>query len=245
MSRGRSLAGPFFVLACVIAATAVAAQAPLRRTVEMPILEYPTDALERGIGGVVVINLAVNPGGFVTTGEVASGPEELRVAAFKVAMALKFEPRDETTPLTVSVAYQIRSDTTVVNISWGDKLRRYAAGRTFPLNRGPVPVVWEQNTINRDVPAPKKVKDVAVAYPAEALEKKVQGAVVLEAQVDEEGNVTVTRLVSSIPLLDEAAIDAVNQWKYEPSTRNGIAVPVVVTVMVNFEIKDPPIPGSR
>ena len=105
-------------------------------------------------------------------------------------------------------------------------------------------MVWEQNTIDRGVPAPKKVRDVAVAYPAEALEKKVQGAVILEAQVDEEGNVTDTRLVSSIPL-DRAAIDAVSQWKYEPSTRNSIAVPIVVTVMVTFEIKDPPIPSLR
>ena len=46
--------------------------------------------------------------------EVASGPEELRDAAFKAVLALKFEPREETTSVTVSVAYQIRSDTSVV-----------------------------------------------------------------------------------------------------------------------------------
>ena len=245
MSRDRSLAGPFLLLACVIAVPTVAAQAPLRRDAQMPAFEYPADALEKGIGGIVIINLAVNPGGDVTTGEVASGPEELRDAAFKAALALKFEPRDETTSVSVSLAYQIRSDTSVVHISWGDGSRRYAVGRTFALNRGPSPVVWEQNTINRDVPAPKKVKDVAVVYPAEALAKKVQGAVIVEAQVDEEGSVTGTRLVSSIPLLDQAAIEAVDQWKYEPSIRDGIAVPIIVTVMVNFTITDPAIPSSR
>ena len=49
---------------------------------------------------------------------------------------------------------------------------------------------------------------------------------------------TDTRLLQSIPLLDEAAIAAVKQWKYEPSLMNGVAVPVVVTVTVNFTLRN-------
>jgi protein TonB len=43
--------------------------------------------------------------------------------------------------------------------------------------------------------------------------------------------------VQSIPLLDQAAVDAVKQWEYTPSIMNGLAVPVVMLVVVNFTIQ--------
>ena len=50
------------------------------------------------------------------------------------------------------------------------------------------------------------------------------------------GNVTNVRVLRSIPLLDQAAIDAVKQWKYEPTLLNGVPVPIVMTVTVNFAL---------
>lgn len=75
-------------------------------------------------------------------------------------------------------------------------------------------------------------------YPAAAQEARVQGIVVIEARVDESGNVSDTHVLRSIPLLDQAAIDAVKQWQYEPTLMNGAAVPVIVTVTVNFTLRD-------
>ena len=51
---------------------------------------------------------------------------------------------------------------------------------------------------------------------------------------------TAVRLLRSIPLLDEAAIDAVRQWQYEPTVESGTAVPVTITVTVNFTLRADP-----
>ena len=85
---------------------------------------------------------------------------------------------------------------------------------------------------------PKKVKDVPPEYPALAQQARVQGVVIMEVRIDERGNVSDTRVLRSIPLLDQAAIDAVKQWQYEPRLRNGVVVPVTMTVTVNFSLRD-------
>ena len=61
---------------------------------------------------------------------------------------------------------------------------------------------------------PKKIKDVAPEYPPLHKEARVQGVVIMEVRVDEHGNVSDVRVLRSIPLLDQAAIDAVKQWQY-------------------------------
>jgi protein TonB len=81
---------------------------------------------------------------------------------------------------------------------------------------------------------PVKVKDVAPLYPAIAQSARVQGDVVIEATIDEEGKVADARVVKSVPLLDQAALDAVRQWEYQPSLLNGAPTPVVMTVTVKF-----------
>ncbi len=52
--------------------------------------------------------------------------------------------------------------------------------------------------------------------------------------IDEEGKVADARVVKSVPLLDQAALDAVKQWEYRPSLLNGVPTPVVTTVTVKF-----------
>jgi protein TonB len=44
-------------------------------------------------------------------------------------------------------------------------------------------------------------------------------------------------VLRSIPLLDQAAVDAVRQWEYTPSRLNGVPVPVVITVTVTFTLR--------
>jgi protein TonB len=60
--------------------------------------------------------------------------------------------------------------------------------------------------------------------------------VIIEATIDREGRVTEARLLRSIPLLDQAALEAVRQWEYEPTLLNGVTVPVIMTVTVNFTL---------
>ncbi len=75
---------------------------------------------------------------------------------------------------------------------------------------------------------------VEPVYPEIARRAGVSGVVILEAVIDPHGNVTDVNLLRSIPLLDEAAMDAVRQWKYEPTLLNGVPVPIVMTVTVRF-----------
>jgi protein TonB len=84
---------------------------------------------------------------------------------------------------------------------------------------------------------PVKTVDVAPVYPAIARTAHVQGIVILEAVLDAGGQVNDVHVLRSIPLLDQAAIDAVRQWRYTPTLLNGRAIPIVLTVTVSFTLQ--------
>ena len=88
--------------------------------------------------------------------------------------------------------------------------------------------------VGRDIKTPTKIKDVRPVYPAIAQAARAQGTVVIEATIGPDGKVADTRVVRSVPLLDQAALDAVRQWEYTPTQVKGVAVPVVMTVTINF-----------
>jgi protein TonB len=83
---------------------------------------------------------------------------------------------------------------------------------------------------------PARVVYVAPVYPITARAARKEGLVIIEATIDEQGNVTQTQLLRSIPLLDEAALVAVRQWKFSPTLLNGTPVSIVMTVTVNFKL---------
>ena len=78
---------------------------------------------------------------------------------------------------------------------------------------------------------------MAPRYPALARESHVEGIVILDVIIDETGNVTSTRVLKSVALLDQAAIDAVKQWKFTPARLNSEAIPIVMTVTVAFQLQ--------
>lgn len=84
---------------------------------------------------------------------------------------------------------------------------------------------------------PRKVHDVAPTYPAIAQRAHIDGTVIIEAVIAVDGSVRDARVLKSIPLLDRAALDAVKQWRYAPTRLNGVAVPVIVTVTVQFRLQ--------
>ena len=88
--------------------------------------------------------------------------------------------------------------------------------------------------VGGQVRPPIRIKEVPPVYPAIAQSARVSGDVVIEATVDEEGKVADARVVKSVPLLDQAALDAVKQWEYRPSLLNGVPTPVVMTITVKF-----------
>jgi protein TonB len=86
--------------------------------------------------------------------------------------------------------------------------------------------------------APVKIADVPPIYPALSRNAHIQGVVILEAVLDAKGRVESVRVLRSVPTLDQAAVDAVQQWRFTPALLNGQPVPVVMTVTVNFTLQD-------
>ena len=83
----------------------------------------------------------------------------------------------------------------------------------------------------------RKLRDVKPIYPPIAVAARVQGVVIIEATIDPDGKVSEARVLRSIPLLDQAALEAVRQWEYTPTLLNGEAVPVIMTVTANFTLR--------
>ena len=88
-----------------------------------------------------------------------------------------------------------------------------------------------------NIKPPTRTSYVDPVYPRIAVDAKIDGTVILEATIDETGIVRDVRVLRSIPLLDQASIDAVRRWRYTPTRLNGIAVPIYLTVTVTFSLR--------
>jgi protein TonB len=91
--------------------------------------------------------------------------------------------------------------------------------------------------VGGDILPPKKVRDVPPRYPVVAQQARIEGMVIIEAVIGVDGHVQSARSVRPAPFLEEAALDAVRQWVFTPTRLNGIAVPVVMTVTVSFQLR--------
>jgi protein TonB len=98
------------------------------------------------------------------------------------------------------------------------------------------PPVLPPQHVGGDVRPPQKVHHVAPIYPSIAQASRVSGTVVLEALIAEDGSVRDVKVVRSKPLLDEAAVGAVRQWRFTPTLLNGVPVQVIMTVTVTFNL---------
>ena len=85
---------------------------------------------------------------------------------------------------------------------------------------------------------PTRIGGPPPVYPPEAREARVQGVVIVEATISPTGEVSDVEVLRSVPLLDEAAVAAVRQWRYEPTLVDGEPVSILMTVTVNFALRD-------
>ena len=88
------------------------------------------------------------------------------------------------------------------------------------------------------VTRPKPVKEVMPSYSAAAQQARTRGTVSLTCVVQADGTVRDIRITAGLdPSLDARAIDALRQWVFEPGRREGVAVPVEVSVEMAFELR--------
>jgi len=91
----------------------------------------------------------------------------------------------------------------------------------------------------KSVTYPRVIREVKPQYTADAMRAQIQGAVFLECIVLLDGTVGDVRVVKSLDStfgLDQEAIRAAKQWRFQPGTRDGVAVPVVVTIELTFTL---------
>jgi protein TonB len=91
--------------------------------------------------------------------------------------------------------------------------------------------------VGGDVKAPVAVKKIEPNYTDVARKASIAGIVIVEAIIDEHGNVDNVKVIKGLPMgLSEEAVEAVKKWKFRPGTLNGDPIPVIFNLTVNFTL---------
>lgn len=120
-------------------------------------------------------------------------------------------------------------------------LLRPGSGASALQAEVPAPAAGEPYRVGEGVTRPEKISGAPPVYTEEARKARVTGVVVIEAIIDEQGNVTNAAVLQGLPMgLDRSALEAVQGWKFKPATREGKPVRVYYTLTVTFQIQDGP-----
>ena len=111
--------------------------------------------------------------------------------------------------------------------------------KTIPISGPSIPNVPNAVRAGGNIPLPVRTVYVEPVYPDDARQAGIDGMVILEALIGEDGKVMDARIMRSIPALDAAALAAVRQWAFAPTVINGVPQKVVMSVTVSFPPKAP------
>jgi TonB family protein len=164
-------------------------------------------------------------------------------AASLYEQALNLEPADSPTR---ALTLELLARFTTAQAGLGDdagrakalteEAQRIRAQHVASLSK-PRQVGGQEQRIGGGVAPPKLAAKVEPVYTQVARLLKISGAVVLTVVVDVDGSARDIRLVRGLGFgLDEAAVNAVSQWRFEPGARAGAVVPVMATIEVNFRL---------
>jgi protein TonB len=109
-------------------------------------------------------------------------------------------------------------------------------GTSVPIPPPQQPAAKRIVRVGSSLKAPRQTYSVQPEYPVLARQTHLSGTVVVNAVIDEHGNVVGARALNGHPLLIPAALKAVLQWKYEPTLLNGTPVAVEMEVTVHFNL---------
>lgn len=109
--------------------------------------------------------------------------------------------------------------------------------RSTPVvSKTPEPTPVKRIRVASRVAEANLIHDVPPQYPPEAGRERIEGTVVLMTVIGKDGSVQDVQVVSGLPLLAQAAIDAVKQWRYKPYLLNGEPVEIDSRVTINFTL---------
>ncbi len=84
--------------------------------------------------------------------------------------------------------------------------------------------------------APRVILQVAPKYPEMARQSELEGVVMVQIGVNEFGDVVEARVLQGVQGLNQAAIDAVMQWKFTPGKQRDVPVPVRIVIPIRFTL---------
>jgi TonB family protein len=186
---------------------------------------YPVKARKEAVEGVVILQSKIDTVGKVKDVMVLRSIPLLDQAAIDAVKQWVYEPliiKDKPVEavFTVTVRFELNGEKKKAGVKKGtEELEKEAVRATGEIN------------------PPHVIKKVDPVYPEKARKAGIEGMVILEAMTDAQGNVARVRVLQSIPELDQAAIDALKQWKYEPVLIDGKPKAVVFTVTMRFQLK--------
>jgi protein TonB len=142
-----------------------------------------------------------------------------------------------TVPLTMLLQAAVVAAFVIVPLMAMGALPTAPSMMAFVATPPPPPPPAAPVRVGGNIKPPQKTRDVRPVYPPIAQSARVQGIVIIEATIGPDGAVKDAKVLRSIPLLDQAALDAVRQWVFTPTLLNGVPVPVIMTVTVQFTLQ--------
>lgn len=184
--------------------------------------EYPREAKEQNVEGDVTVQIIIDEEGKVVSAKATSGHELLQDVSVTAAKGWTFKPFElDGKPTRVSAELSFRFKL--------GSLQQDLASKGINIPNIPPPSIIRRsegvlrgNAINRALPQ----------YPAIAKDAEIEGDVVVEVTIDEEGKVALARVVSGHPLLQASAIVAAKEWTFNPTSIDG--TPVKVSGVLTF-----------
>lgn len=177
---------------------------------------YPDEAREKQLQGQVMVKMLVSETGDVEQVDVISGDPILAKAAVEAAKQWKFKPfirHGKPTEVSAKWPFDFAFSGNVSNAKPPQRVR-----------------------VSSGVISGLLIHKVAPIYPLEARQARIQGNVVLQAEISKDGRIADLHLISGPPELASAAIGAVQQWRYKPYLLAGEAVEVETQIKVHFEL---------
>jgi TonB family protein len=216
---------------------------------------YPEIAKRARIQGTVVLTVHVNEEGIVYDAKVVTGHPLLQEAAVDAVRQWQYSPtllNGEPVPViaTVSLMFRLNGDDPAGKIIGnarkpGGGMDANPSVSSHPMagqlaNPGVKPPRRTAFGVGGDIQQSKLIYKVEPIYPAEAKAEGIEGTVVLQVTLNEEGLVSgIIATPGNYQMLEDAAIEAVRQWKYSPTLLNGEPIPVFATVTVMFRLGGP------
>lgn len=201
---------------------------------------YPEEARKAGIEGSVTLEATTDDRGRVQKVKVLKSIPELEQAAVDAVKQWIYEPmiidgKPKGIVFTTTCRFSLDSESNgkAIEVDKGiDVGKGIEVGVTGKDQKPAVRAVG-------DIKPPKLIKKVEPVYPDDARKAEIQGVVIVEATTDVYGRVVDTKVLRSIPELDQSTIDAIEQWVYEPMILDGEPRGVMFTVTCTFKLAEP------